>query len=68
MLSEVKNHMLKVEDFFTNQVQDKFGQSIAETGLQPMANEIQALQSAFEEAELEQLNINKILMELRAIV
>jgi len=65
---ETKNQYRKFKDDFSNNIKDNFGSSIMNEGLEPIAQHLEVLCIQENKIEIEILNIQRILLEARAII
>ncbi len=66
--NETKNNYRRFQDEFSNNIKDSFGSSIRNEGLEPIAQYLEVLCMQGNKIEIETLNIQRILLEARAIM
>ncbi len=66
--NETKNNYRRFQDEFSNNIKDKFGASIKNEGLEPIAQHLEILCMQENKIELETLNIQRILLEAKLIL
>ena len=66
--NETKNRYRKFQDEFSNNIKDNFGSSIRNEGLEPIAQHLEVLCMQENKIEIETLNIQRILLEAKAIL
>jgi len=65
---ETKNQYRKFKDEFSNDIKDNFGSSIKNEGLEPIAQHLEALCIQENKIDVETINVQRILLEARAIM
>jgi len=65
---EIKNEYKRFKDEFSQNIRDNFGASINNEGLEPIAQPIEVLCMQENKIEIETLNIQRILLEARALM
>lgn len=66
--NEIKNRYRKFQDEFSNNIKDNFGSSIRNEGLEPIAQHLEVLCMQENKIEIETLNIQRVLLEAKAIL
>jgi len=66
--NEIKNEYKRFQDEFSKNIRDKFGSSVNNEGLEPIAQHLEALCIQENKIEIETLNIQKILLEAKSIL
>ncbi len=66
--NETKNNYRRFQDEFSKNIKDNFGASIRNEGLEPIAQHLEVLCMQENKIEIDTLNIQRILLEVRSIM